>query len=304
MMQWLALSASLIIIGQIVFILASGSAVCPNSGCELVEQLTALSPLYFNLLGLLFFQIVYWSLRFRKNRALKGFDFPGLLLLAGLAVEGVLLAYQLFVARVVCSYCLLIFLFVIILNLVYDRKQLISGGTILVAIIFSFSLLTFLPVQVSSQRYSLESGSYGVKSCGAPSKEIFLLFSSNCPHCIKVIDALEDCNSCDFYLNPVERLNRFKIDGFELNAAYSPQVNRLMLAILGIKEVPVLVVKNIAGFSFIKGEDNILRYVRGACFSPQPVLDLDQSLTPGGQEMTVLTEDDGECSLDMDCKDP
>ena len=117
-MQWLALSASLIIIGQIVFILANGSAVCPNSGCELVEQLTALSPLYFNLLGLLFFQIVYWSLRFSKNRPLNDFDFSGLLLLAGLAVEGVLLAYQLFVARVVCSYCLLIFLFVIILNLV------------------------------------------------------------------------------------------------------------------------------------------------------------------------------------------
>ena len=178
--------------------------------------------------------------------------------------------------------------------------------TILAAIIFSFSLLTFLPAQVSSQRYSLESGSYGVKSCGAPSKEIFLVFSSNCSHCIKVIDALDDCNSCDFYLNPVDRLDRFKFkfDGLELNASYSPQVNRLMLAILGIKEVPVLVVKDIAGFSFIKGENNILSYVQRACFNSQPVLDLEQSLTPEGQEMTVLTEDGGECSLDIDCKDP
>ena len=87
-----------------------------------------------------------------------------------------------------------------------------------------------------------------------------------------------------------------------MNASYSPEVNRLMLAILGIKEVPVLVVKNTNGFSFIKGEDNILNYVSHACFDPQPVLYFDQSFLPGGQEMTVLTEDGGECSLDIDCQ--
>ena len=301
-MQLLALSASLVIAVQIIYILVNGSAICLNSGCEIVERLTSLSPLYFNILGLLYFQIIYWSLRFIKNRSLGGFEIPGLLLLAGLAAEGVLLAYQLFVAHVVCSYCILIFLFVIILNLVYDRKQLISGVTILIAIIFSFSLLTWLPARVSSQINSLEHGSYGVKSCAAPSKEIFLIFSSDCAHCINVINALDDCNSCDFYLNPVEKLDTFKVNGLELNASYSPEVNRLMLAILGIKEVPVLVVKNTNGFSFIKGEDNILNYVRRACFDPQPVLYFDQSLLPGGQEMTVLTEDGGECSLDIDCQ--
>ncbi len=301
-MQLLALSASLVIAVQIIYILVSGTAICPNSGCELIERLTSLSPLYFNILGLLYFQSIYWSLRFIKNRTLGGFDIPGLLLLAGLASEGVLLAYQLFVAHVVCSYCIIIFLFVFILNLVYDRKQLISGVTILIAIIFSFSLLTFLPVRVSSQINSLESGSYGVKSCAEPSKEIFLIFSSDCTHCINVINALDNCNSCDFYLNPIEKLDTFKINGLELNASYSPEVNRLMLAILGIKEVPVLVVKNAAGFSFIKGEDQILNYVRHACFDPQPVLYFNQSLPPGGQEMTVLTEDGGECSLDIDCQ--
>ena len=301
-MQLLSLCASFVIAVQIIYILLSGSAVCPNSGCELVERLTSLSPLYFNILGLLYFQIFFWSLRFIKNRSLGGFEIPGLWLLAGLAAEGVLLAYQLFVAHVVCSYCILIFLFVIILNLVYDRKQLISGVTIVIAIIFSFSLLTFLPARVSSQLYSLESGSYGVKSCAAPSREIFLIFSSDCTHCLNVINALDNCNSCDFYLNPVEKLDTFNVNGFELNKTYSPEVNRLILAILGIKEVPVLVVKNAANFSFIKGEDKILNYVRRACFDPQPVLYFDQSLLPEGQEMTVLSEDGGECSLDIDCQ--
>jgi hypothetical protein len=302
-MQLFAFGASLVIAGQIIYILVTGSAICPNSGCEIVERLTSISPLYFNALGFLYFQIVYWSLRFCKNRSIGGLDFPGLLLLAGLAVEGVLLAYQLFVAHVVCSYCILIFSFVIILNFIHDRKQMISGVTIIVAIIFSFSLLTFLPARVSSQLYSLESGSYGVKSCAAPSKEIFLIFSSDCSHCINVINALDNCNSCDFYLNPVDNLNNFKINGLELHTSYSPEVNRLMLAILGIKEVPVLVVKNTAGFSFIKGEDNILNYVRRACFDQQPVMYLDQSQLPEGEEMTVLTEDGEECLLDIDCKD-
>jgi hypothetical protein len=302
-MQFLALSASLVIAVQIIYSLVNGSTICPNEGCELVERLTALSPLYFNILGLLYFQLVYWSLRFFKNKSLGGFDLSGLLLLAGLAVEGVLLAYQLFVAHVVCSYCILIFLFVILLNLVYGRKQLLSGVTIVLAILFSFSILTFLPARVSSQLYSLDNGSYGVKSCAEPSKKIYLIFSSDCSHCVNVIKALENCNSCDFYLNPIEKIDAFKVNGLELAPSYSPEVNRLMLAILGIKEIPVLVVKNTAGFSFIKGEDKILNYVRHACFDPQPVLYFDQSFQAGGQEMTVLTEDGGECTLDIDCTD-
>ena len=302
-MQLLALSACLVIAVQIIYSLVYGSAICPNEGCELVERLTALPPLYFNILGLLFFQFVYWSLRFYKNKSSGSLDITGLLLLAGFAVEGVLLAYQLFVAHVVCSYCILIFLFVVILNLVYGRKQIISGVTVVIAIIFSFSLLTFLPARVSSQLYSLESGSYGVKSCATPAKEIFLIFSSDCSHCIKVINALDNCNSCDFYLNPVEKLDTFRVNGFELKASYTPEVNRLMLAMLGINEVPALVVKSTAGFSFIKGEDKILNYVRRACFDPQPVLYFDRSPLPGEEEMTVLTEDGGECSLDIDCKE-
>ncbi len=302
-MQFLALSASLVIAVQIIYSLVNGSTICPNEGCELVERLTALSPLYFNILGLLYFQLVYWSFRFFKNKSLDGFDFSGLLLLAGLAVEGVLLAYQLFVAHVVCSYCILIFLFVIILNLVYGRKQLISGVTIVISIIFSFSILTFLPARVSSQLYSLESGSYGVKSCAEPSKKIYLIFSSDCTHCVNVIKALDNCNSCDFYLNPIEKIDAFKVNGLELAPSYSPEVNRLMLAILGIKEIPVLVVKDTAGLSFIKGEKNILNYVRNACFNQQPVLYFDQSLHPAVEEMKVLTEDGGECTLDIDCND-
>jgi len=66
-MQFIALSASLVIAVQIIYSLVNGSTLCPNEGCELVERLTAISPLYFNILGLLYFQFVYWSFRFFKG---------------------------------------------------------------------------------------------------------------------------------------------------------------------------------------------------------------------------------------------
>ena len=174
---------------------------------------------------------------------------------------------------------------------------------VLIAILISFLLVNFTPARVSSQLHSLDDGSYGVKSCAAPTKEIYLIFSADCPHCEKVIEALDNCNSCDFHLNPIDKIKAFDVDGIERNEDYSPEVNRLMLSILGIKEVPVLVVKNNAGFSFLKGENKILNFVRNACFSRQPVLYFDPALNPDQEEITVMTEDGGECSLELDCDD-
>ncbi len=303
MMPYLALGASLVVAVQIIYILATGSTLCPNEGCELVEKLTTLPPLFINILGLLYFQTVFWSHRYLKKKSSGRFDFMDLLLLAGLAAEGVLLAYQLFVARTFCGYCLLIFFFVLLLNLLNGRRQSIVGVSTLSAIVFAFSLLSFSSTGVFSQPFVLESGSYGLKSCAQPSKEIFLIFSSDCTHCLKVIEALENCNSCNFYLNPVEKLKSFELEGLELKSSYSPAINRLILKLLGIGEVPVLVVKNANGFSFIKGENSILAYVRRACFDSHPVLYLDQSLQHPDEEMTVLTEDGGECSVELDCED-
>jgi hypothetical protein len=54
---------------------------------------------------------------------------------------------------------------------------------------------------------------------------------------------------------------------------------------------------------FLALSASLVIYVRHACFDPQPVLYFDQSFQAEGQEMTVLTEDGGECTLDIDCND-
>jgi hypothetical protein len=74
-----------------------------------------------------------------------------------------------------------------------------------------------------------------------------------------------------------------------------------VLAVLGIDSVPVLVVKGAEGFRFIKGERQIVNYVRHACFTKADVMYFKQNVVSGHDYITVLTEQQGECSLAIDC---
>ena len=156
MMQIIALIASIITALQAVIGLIYGSIICPNSGCQVVEGLTAISPLYLNFLGLLFFQGVFWGLRFQKNKPTQPVDLLGIILIAGLVFDSILLAYQIFVAQTFCGYCLLIFVLVLTLNLFYGKRQMVAGIAILGMTLFSFSALTFMPTGVLSQSEPLK----------------------------------------------------------------------------------------------------------------------------------------------------
>ena len=298
----LSLSASLVVAFQVAYSLVNGSAACLNEGCKVVERLTVVPPLLLNIVGLVFFQSVFWSMRLLEKHPSRRDGWVGLLLLAGLAVEAVLLAYQLFVAKAMCSYCLLVLALVVALNVAAGVRQLISGMATLAAVVMAFSLLVFMPTRVLPQNYSFELGTYGVRTCETPSKKIFLFFSADCPHCQNVIQELENCNSCELYLNPVENVNALKLTGVERRPSYAPEVNRLMLALFGISEVPVLVVKNLEGYTFIRGEKNIISYIRLACFRQEPVLYLNRGTEPGAPDITLFSDKDENCSIDISCE--
>ena len=302
-MRILAFFASLLAAGQIIFNLISGSILCLNQGCHIVESLTVIPPLYLNIIGFIFFQMIFWSSRYVKQKPVQQTDLLGMLLIAGLAFSSALLAYQIFFVHAFCGYCLLIFGFVFAMNLCYGRKQQITGTALLSVILFSFSILNFMPTEVFSKFYSLKNAAYGVKSCDAPSKEIFLIFSSDCVHCKNVIQELSNCNSCNLYLNPIDEIDSIEAVDIKLNPDYSPDLNRLILKVLEIDTVPVLISKSQEGYRFIKGEKKIINYVRHACFTQDNVLYLDESLSTGAEEISVITEKDGECSVEIDCED-
>jgi hypothetical protein len=91
------------------------------------------------------------------------------------------------------------------------------------------------------------------------------------------------------------------IPGIELNEDFSARINAHILTVLGIDTIPVLVSKGPDSYSIIKGEKNILHYIRHACFTSDDVLYLDKSISTDEEEISVFSEESGECSITVDC---
>ena len=305
-MKIIALIASVITAFQAVYGMINGSAICPNAGCKTVERLTVISPFYINWLGFCFFQAVFWGLRFQAKLAAGRADPMAILLVCGLVFDSVLLAYQVFVAQTFCGYCLLVFGLVLLLNILYGQRQTLLAMAVTGMTVFSFSLLMFIPTRATFKTEPLKTAAYGMKSCSAPTKEIHLIFSSNCPYCENVLQALGNCNSCDLYLNPIDAVyplgKGLEKMAIEHNPTFSPEINRLVLGVLGIDTVPVLVVNSTDGYRLIKGESKIINYIRHACFTTAEVFYYNPADQSTDKEMTLLSEDEGACTVAVDCK--
>ena len=304
-MQWISLITSLVIGIQMIMITYRGNAICLDEGCKIVERLTTISPLYFNMMGLFYFLLLLFLLHRSGSYHTEGLNWTELVLLSGMAVEGVLLSYQMMVAQVLCIYCLFIFMVVLLLNVLAGKTQSVKAISIFIAVNLISLTLSFGPSVVLSQGQSLSAGTYATSRCSNPSKELFLIFSEDCPHCQKVIEALESCNSCDFHFNPVGKINHLDLEGFKKSERFSPEINRVILSLLGIETVPVLLVKNPDGYSFIHGENQIIRYIEKACFRPEPLLYFDtKDYISQDQDISVFDKQEGECDMILECDEP
>jgi len=290
---------------QALAVLLRGEEVCLNEGCRVVGGLTTVPPLAMSLAGAGWFLVVGLLLRSAARRAPSGMNWGMLLLLAGMAAEGALVGYQLLVAKTFCAYCLAVFALVLAMNLAAGWGQALAAGGVFAAVLLVFGTLRFgLFLHAPPGKPAIHEGTFAVRRCANPVKELHLVFSSSCPHCEAVIAALEACTSCDFHFNPVDRIDSLALEGIERTPAYDPEVNRALLSLLGIDEVPVLIAAGPEGFSVISGEQRILAYVRAECFRTEPVLNVDPSRELGGDPLRLFRtgEDDG-CSLQVECED-
>jgi len=302
-----ALSASLSLLGalgaaiQAALLYGSGKAICLNEGCRVIEGLTRVPPLYINLAGSGFF-LAAAALSWRAPASKFVCRLLSLILLAGIAAEGVLFSYQNFVAKAFCSWCLAVLALVVLLNLLAGVRQALGAAAVFTASLVVFSVLSFGVIQPPAGGRALDGGTYGVRRCAAPAKQVYLVFSSTCPHCAQVLRTLESCNSCNFHFNPIDQIPVLDLPGVERAASYDPGVNRGLLALLGIEEVPVLLVPGPEGMSIIRGEKRILAYIRAECFRASPVLNIDPSrlLGDGSLEFFRDEKDDG-CNVKVDC---
>jgi uncharacterized membrane protein len=297
----LAVLAGLIIAGQMIVIIASGEAVCLNQGCKVVENLTAVSPLLFNTAGLIYFLTVFILLRLAKDEnSLQAIE---ILLLAGLAAEGVFVSFQFSVAEVFCSYCLLIFAFILLLNFFGGRAQIVKGGVIFLAVVLAFASLEFSPAARGYGQSALRRGTFASKINPDSTRQLFFFFSSSCPHCQTVIEVLENCDCGSLHFNPIDKIASLDFARLTIMPSYSPEINRLLLTALGIETVPVLIARNPAGFSVITGEESIIGYVRQSCFQQETLPAWDAAGQTPGEEKKLFDQEEGECSVDLVCDD-
>ena len=299
--QWSSVLACGIIALQIAIILVKGEAFCLNDGCRIVENLSKIPPISLNICGLLFFFVLFIACRWftRKDKFL---DLPRLLLLVGLMVEGVLFSYQFLVIHSYCSYCLLIFFIVVALNIIAGLPQVLLGLPLFCAVVAAFAVLNFSPaLLLALKSETLVSGTYAVKKCDAPAKKLYFFFSSECPHCKNVLKVLENCNNCEFHFNPIDKNQTLALPDLVFSASYSPSLNRVVLSLLNIDTIPVLLVHNPDGLSFIKGDEKIIDFVSQACFRTKLGISTDPDANGASEDSDLpRNEKDEECTIDVE----
>lgn len=292
---------------QAVLIYLDGSGLCLNEGCEIVDSLTLIEPIYFNIFGFLFFVLVSFGL----NRARKGSDiwkrFVSLLLLAALAGEGVLFSFQLFITEIYCSYCLIVLTIVFLCNLFMGLKQLFKGIVIFSSVVVAMASLNFDTNQ-EQKKTSLDDGTLARIGAAAPDRQLYLFFSSSCPYCEKVIEAIKENDNCAINFNPLDTIDSFSLPGAIMTEAYSPETNRAYLENLDIREVPVFLEKRSDSLRVLHGASAIKQYLQLNCspthvgqqYIPQTYLP-DQ--TSSSTAAAVLPGADG-CVTSEVCEDP
>ena len=286
-----------------IFLLSRGEqAMCFNDGCAVVDSMTKVSPLWFNVAGFCFFLTLFWLFLQGRNRREHLLKLARLLLLAALAAEAVLVFFQYAVARVFCSYCLIIFAIVVVLNLCCGLRQILRGLAIFAAVSIACLSLEF-PAPSSDKAPNLEAGSMAMLPPGGESAKLYFFFSASCRHCEKVIASLEGDLACNLRFNPIERIDTFPLDKAKRIETYDPGVNLAFLRGLAIQEVPVLLVASDEEMRLLKGEKRIVDYLRGVCrVAPPEVSGVSQAVPAGKLLIPGLSGPEADsCTVTSDC---
>ena len=284
---------------QTFLIFYQGEGLCLNEGCEIVDSLTLLPPLYFNVAGLLFFLFASFGL----SKARKGSElwqrFISLLLLAAIAAEAVLICFQYFITDIFCSYCLIIFALIVLINLFMGIRQVFRSVVIFAAVSMAFASLDF---KVESQStFSLQDGTLATFKGDASEGELYLFFSSTCPHCESVIEAMKDDMNCDVNFNPVDRVASFTFPNIDISPSFDPQVNVRYLKHLGITEVPAMTSIDEQRITVLKGEKAIVEYLSEYCLPDQTRQNPAPRNNQSGSYSFPLPETDS-CSATEECQ--
>ncbi len=295
-----ALGGSLLTLAQIILLESGLDGICFSGGCEIVDSQTTISPLFFNVFGLLFFQAIFWCVwTGRRSKELQ--FYLRMLLLAGLAAEGVLISFQYVVVETFCTYCLIIFSLVVLLNLLNGLHHAVTGSAIFVSVVIAFSTLQFkAPSSESavSGINSLENGAYATLPGEERKPKLVLFFSSTCPHCERVIESMQQGTTCTVSFNPVSKVTSFPLTTAIFSEKYDIGVNRAFMISLGQKSIPVLLVEQQRNLQLISGGNAIMNFLDESCRLHSTTQKQSLSVFEPANELVLQTKNDADSCAD------
>jgi len=228
--------------------------ICYTEGCKLAAQ--SLRFKYsFNLIGAVVFTALILLNLFKCRRVMH------ILIAASISSEGFLIAYQRLILPETCHLCMAIaavFFGITLLKLIAadEKTGLISGVAGLVSIV---TLSFFM---------------HPSQACVPSGERLILFYSNECPHCHQLIN---ECKRC-----------RIKVETVPVKQ-YST-----ILRVLGIKDIPVLLVNDDREKRIVVGKKNIEQYLK-ILNQPAPFLH------PVTEFTTSQAHAEDTCSLDEPC---
>ncbi|PIE56131.1 MAG: hypothetical protein CSA34_05315 [Desulfobulbus propionicus] len=285
-----------LIIIQIVLLLANGDGLCFNDGCQIVEQQTRIPPLVINIAGLLFFLLAAFLQGLSNTKKCLFSLLTRYLLLAGTAAEGVLFSFQHFVLTTYCSYCLIILGLILVLNLLNGLAHFFRAALVFSTILAVFSSLSF---SNPASQPDLDQGTMAMLKAENKDQQVYLFFSSTCNHCAAILQAVQQRRDMNIHFNPIDRIEHLPVQGVEFTDRYFPETNRALLHTLGMKEVPVILIKDSSGFRTLKGETAISAFFADRHQPSSPPI--GTSSAPG---IPGLVPADDSCSAERGCEEP
>lgn len=317
--RWLSAVTLLLIAAQTAYLLVQGESYCPTTGCKVVEEQSPLSPLIMNAGGLVFFAallLLFLALRRREGGMVGAVLGP--LLLAGIAAEGVLFAFQ-YQTGFFCLYCCTILAAIALLNLFLGGGQGLRALFVFAAVFLTSFLLTVprgldAVAGQAAVRQDIDAGTLAWREGPAGAEKRYFFFAEDCSHCKAALAALmqDPKHKATLRLNPLAPLQELELPGLEQQPGFRPEANRIFLASLGIKSVPVLLVQDSGAMQILLGAEQILAHVRGggATQSNSFIEQLDDQSIHGQSRQSSQTAvpqtdflipgKDG-CSVDVGC---
>ena len=263
----------------------NGQSICPTSACKAVGVYLSIDSSLLVAGGALFFWLLGVLLFFADRYPARLQNAPLYFLSLALAIDASLMGFQVFSVRQRCLLCVsvAVLLGLIAIGQCITRKSFTTLTCFVLLWLGGFgaqAVMTMPPPQGSFADMAFFSTDMTGRQTAAPAgkaKNMTLIMSMNCPHCLEVITFLAQHYPMDAKINLVsidaDALSLAKLSIFIEKAPSSPNPFQLLKEIKGATSIPDVAIPT----SLTKQVKNGSNYLNNIGIKSIPVLVADVS---------------------------